>query len=107
MFQNYIAYVRDVKHLSESSIRNKELYPFDLYLFLDGGGISLNDLDQDRMESFFRIKHYTEASRHNAGSIIKLFLQNEYDIGATDRDMSIYVPKDNYNRRSKIPTQCP
>ena len=61
VFQNYLDYIKDVRRLSESSIRNKEQYLFDLYLFLDGLGISLNDLDQDRIESFFRIKHYTEA----------------------------------------------
>ena len=104
VFQNYLDYIKDVRHLSESSIQNNALYLFDLYFFLDSMGISLNDLDQDQMEAFFRIKRYTEASRHNAGSIIKMFLQNAYDIGATVRDMSIYVPKDNYNRHSKIPT---
>lgn len=103
-FQNYLNYIKDTRQLSESTIRNKTQYLFDLYVFLDGQELSLNDMDQDRMESFFRIKSYTEASRHNAGSVIKLFLQNAYDVGATDRDVSIYVPKDNYNRHSKIPT---
>ena len=103
-FQDYLDYIRDVRQLSEASIRNNTQYLFDLYRFLEEQRLSLDDLTLEVADAFFKIKDYSEASRHNAGSVIKLFLQYAYDSGITERDLSIYILKDNYNRHSKIPT---
>ncbi len=104
LFNEYLDFLTDVKHLAPSTISCKKLYLYDLYCFIKDIKITPNELIVDRLEDFFRLKNYTSASRRNAGITVKLFLQYIYDKGYTKRDMSIGVMADNYDRHSKLPT---
>ena len=104
IFYEYFHYLVNVRNLSASTINRKEDYLYHLYCFLTENRLSLDDLNVDRLEEFFKARNYTDASRHNAGSDIRLFLEYVYDAGYTRADYSICVLPDNYNRHSKIPT---
>lgn len=104
LFNEYLDYLTDVKHLAPSTISWRKQYLYDLYAFIKDAEITPDGLIVERLEDFFRLKNYTSASRRNAGTSIKLFLQYIYDRGYTQRDMSVGVMKDNYDRHSKLPS---
>ena len=104
LFKEYLNYISDIRRLAYSTIRNKTEYLYQLYCYITENDLSIADLSVDGMESFFRGRNYTESSRHNAGSAIKLFLQYAYDTGHTQTDLAVSVLPDNYDRHSKLPT---
>ncbi len=100
----YIKFCENTLQLSPSTIKGKELYLYELKQYLWIRQVSLQKLNTDTIESFFKFKSYSLASRHNAGRTIKLFLRFSFDKGNIDKDLSFYVLQDNYRKQSKLPT---
>ncbi|CAM4426484.1 tyrosine-type recombinase/integrase [Paenibacillus alkaliterrae] len=100
----YLSYTRNILSHSNETIRNKEQYLYEFHAFLNGRSLSLNDLNADKVEEFFKSMGYSLASRHNGGSTLRIFLQYAYDNGLTNKDCSIFVLADNYKKHCKIPT---
>ncbi|MBE0451631.1 MAG: tyrosine-type recombinase/integrase [Clostridia bacterium] len=104
MVLEYIKLCENVLQLSAKTIEAKELYLYEFKQYLKMKQYSINDLNTDVIENFFKYKEYTLASRHNASRNIRLFLRFAFDSGITEKDQSIYVLKDNYRKQSKLPT---
>ena len=100
----YLSYLRNVQHLSESTIKNKELYLYEFFCYLEKYSLTLDNLCIEVMEDFFDSMNYSLASRHNCSSTLRIYFRYAYDNGITSKDNSSFVLNDNYNRHSKIPT---
>lgn len=100
----YLSYLRNVQHLSESTIRNKEQYLYEFFRYLEKRFLTLDNLCIDVMEDFFDSMDYSLASRHNCSSTLRIYFRYAHDNGIADKDNSIFVLCDNYNNRCKIPT---
>ena len=100
----YLSYLRNVQHLSESTIRNKEQYLYEFFCYLESRSLTLDNLCIDVMEDFFDSMNYSLASRHNCSSTLRIYFRYAHDNSITSKDNSNYVLNDNYNRHSKIPT---
>ncbi len=100
----YFSYLRNVKHLSESTINNKQQYLYEFFCYLEKHLLTLDNLCVEVMEDFFGSMNYSLASRHNCSSTLRIFFRYAHDNGITDKDSSLFVLDDNYNRRCKIPT---
>jgi integrase/recombinase XerD len=100
----YLSYLRNVQHLSESTLRNKEQYLYEFFCYLKKHSLTLDNLCVEVMEDFFGSMGYSLASRHNCGSILRIYFRYAHDNGNTDKDNSVFVLDDNYNRHCKIPT---
>ena len=100
----YLSYTRNILSLSNETIRNKEQYLYEFHAFLNGRGLFPDDLNVDMVEEFFKSMGYSLASRHNAGSVLRIFLRHAYDNGLTKKDCSINILSDNYKKHCKIPT---
>jgi site-specific recombinase XerD len=100
----YLSYTRDILSLSDETIRNKEQYLYEFHAFLNERNLSPDDLNVDRGEEFFKAMGYSLASRHNASSVLRIFLRYAYDKGLTNKDCSIIILSDNYKKHCKIPT---
>lgn len=101
---DYIKLCEKALQLSARTIEAKELYLYEFKQYLRIMQYSINELNTDIIESFFKYKKYTLASRHNASRNIKLFLRFAFDTGKTEKDQSVYVLQDNYRKKCKIPT---
>ena len=49
----YLSYLRNVQHLSESTIRNKEQYLYEFFCYLEKHSLMLDNLSIEIMEDFF------------------------------------------------------
>lgn len=100
----YLSYLRNVQHLSESTIRNKEQYLYEFFCYMEKHSIALDNIGIEVMEDFFVSMDYSLASRHNCSSTLRIYFRYAHDNGLTAKDNSIFVLRDNYNKRCKIPT---
>lgn len=100
----YLSDLRNVQHLSESTIRNKEQYLYEFFCYLEKHSLTLNNISIEVMEDFFGSMDYSLASRHNCSSTLRIYFRYAHDNSITSKDNSNYVLYDNYNRHSKIPT---
>jgi len=100
----YLSYLRNVQHLSESTIRNKEQYLYEFFCYIEKHSLTLDNIGIKVMEDFFASRDYSLASRHNCSSTLRIYFRYAHDNGITAKDNSIYVLRDNYNKRCKIPT---
>lgn len=100
----YLSYLRNVQHLSESTLRNKEQYLYEFFCYLEKHSLTLDNLCVEVMEYFFDSMNYSLASRHNCSSTLRLFFRYAHDNSITGKDNSLFVLDDNYNRHCKIPT---
>lgn len=100
----YLLYTRNILSLSNETIRNKEQYLYEFHAFLNERSLSPDDLNVDRVEEFFKCMRYSLASRHNAGSVLRIFLRHAHDNGLTKKDCSNIILSDNYKKHCKIPT---
>lgn len=87
---------------SERTIEGREtaLYRFNHYLTSRGLGFA--DLDIDAVEDFFRTMGYSLSARHNCANHLRQHYL--YDHGYTLTDNALFVLKDQYRNRCKIPT---
>ena len=88
----YLSYLRNVQHLSESTIRNKEQYLYEFFCYLEKHSLTLNNLSVEFMEDFFRSMDYSLASRHNCGSTLRIYFRYAYDNGINGKDNSVIIP---------------
>lgn len=102
--RQYLSYLRNVEHLSEATVRNKEKYLYDFFCHLEKHSLTLDDLCIEILENFFCSMDYSIALRHNCSSTLRIYLRYAFDNGIARKDSSIFVLNDNYNRRCKIPT---
>ena len=100
----YLSYTRNVQHLSESTIANKEQYLYEFFCYLMNHSLTLNNLSIEVLEDFFSSMEYSLASRHNSGSALRIYFQYAFDNGFINKDNSVFVLKDNYKHHSKLPT---
>lgn len=100
----YLSHIRNVQHLSESTIANKEQYLYEFFCYLMNRSLTLDNLSVEVMEDFFKSMKYSLASRHNSGSTLRIYFQYAYDNAFTNKDNSVFVLKDNYKHHSKLPT---
>jgi integrase/recombinase XerD len=100
----YLFYLRNVQHLAESTIRNKEQYLYEFFYYLERHSLTLDNLSIEIMEDFFSSLGYSLASRHNCGLTLRIYFRYAYDNGITGKDSSIFALGDNYDRHCKIPT---
>jgi site-specific recombinase XerD len=100
----YLSYLRNIQHLSESTLKNKEQYLYEFFNYLEKYPLTLDNLSIVIMENFFSSMDYTPASRHNCGSTLRIYFRYTYDNGLAERDNSVFILNDNYNRHCKIPT---
>lgn len=100
----YLSYLRNVQHLSESTIKNKEQYLYEFFCYLEKHSLTLDNLSIEVMEDFFSSMDYSLASRHNCGSTLRIYFRYAYNNGITGKDSSVFVLKDNYSHHCKIPT---
>ena len=100
----YLSYLRNVHHLSESTIRNKEQYLYEFFCYMEKHSMTLDNISIEVMEDFFASMNYSHASRHNCSSTLRIFFRYAQENGITTKDNSIFVLHDNYNNRCKIPT---
>ncbi len=102
--QQYLIYLRDIKHLRPSTILQSEKYLYMFYVFLRNNGFDIVNINFDIIEQFHQAQTYSLPSRHSSSSTIRLYLRYLYEEGLIKKDFSIYVAKDNYQRLSNIPT---
>lgn len=100
----YLSYLRNVQHLSESTIRNKEQYLYEFFCYIEKHSLTLDNIGIEVMEDFFASMAYSLASRHNCSLTLRIYFRYAHDNGITAKDNSIFVLRDNYNKRCKIPT---
>jgi integrase/recombinase XerD len=100
----YLSYLRNVQHLSESTLKNKELYLYEFFCYIEKNSLVLDNICIEVMEDFFDSMNYSLASRHNCSSTLRIYFRYAYDNSITAKDNSIFVLQDNYNRGQKIPT---
>lgn len=100
----YLSYLRNVQHLSESTLKNKEQYLYEFFCYLESHSVTLNNLSIEVLEDFFVSMDYSLASRHNCSSTLRLYFRYAYDNGITSKDNSIFILDDNYKHNCKIPT---
>ena len=89
---------------SERTIEGREtaLYRFNQYL--TGRGLGFADLDIDAVEDFFRTMGYSLSARHNCANHLRQLFHYLYDHGYTPTDNALFVLKDQYRNRCRIPT---
>jgi hypothetical protein len=103
--ESYLSHLTNTQKLTAATIKNKEHYLYDFYSYFSPlSTMSLNSLNIDKIELFFSSNGYSPASRHNCASTIRLFLRYVFDIGVTNKDLSIIVLPDNYDKKCKLPT---
>lgn len=102
--EGYIKYLREGMLLSENTISNKTHYLLAFNSYLETWQITLDDLDTEIVSDFFARQDYTLPSKHNCNSTLRLYLRHAFDSGITDKDGSIYILPDNYNKQRKLPT---
>lgn len=100
----YLSYLRNIQHLSESTIKNKEQYLYEFFCYMEKNSLILDNLCIEVVENFFASMDYSLASRHNCSSTLRIYFRYAHDNGITSKDNSIFVLRDNYNKRCKIPT---
>ena len=100
----YLSYLRNVQHLSEVTISNKEHYLYQFFCYVEKCSLTLDNLSIEAIEDFFSSFEYSLASRHNCSSTLRIYFRYAYDNGITGKDNSVFVLKDNYNHHCKIPT---
>jgi len=100
----YLSYLRNVQHLSESTIRNKEQYLYQFFCYLEMRTLTLDNLCVEVIEDFISSMDYSLASRHNCSSTLRIYFRYAYNNGITGKDSSLIVLADNYSRHCKIPT---
>jgi site-specific recombinase XerD len=100
----YLSYLRNVHHLSESTIKNKEQYIYEFFCYIEKHSLTLDNLSIEIMEDFFASMDYSLSSRHNCSSTLRIFFRYVHENGITTKDNSMFVLRDNYNKRCKIPT---
>ena len=71
----YLDYCKKELMLAEKTIESKQLYLYNFCNYLNAKGLGFDNLSIEETEGFFSSMNYTLASRHNAASTIKLFLQ--------------------------------
>lgn len=102
--KQYLGYLQDIKHLKPSTIMQREKYLYMFYVFLGNNGFDVSNINFDIIEQFHRAQTYYLPSRHNSSSAIRLYLRYLYEVGLIEKDLSICVVKDNYQRLINIPT---
>lgn len=100
----YLEHCKNDLKQADSTIKNKELYLFNLCSYMNLKKLKLEELSVNTIEDFYSTMNYSLASRHNAGLNFKNFLRYAYFIGKTTKDNSVLIPADNYKRHRNLPT---
>src|SRR4030042_4726395 len=58
----YLSYLRNIQHLSENTIRNKEHYLYEFFCYLEKHLLTLDNLSIEIIENFFKSMNYSLAS---------------------------------------------
>ncbi|MDR2458352.1 MAG: site-specific integrase [Clostridiales Family XIII bacterium] len=104
MIESFFIYLKEDKCLSYLTIKNYKQYLYKFYKYLDSQSININDLSIDIIDDFYSKSDFTLPLKHNSSSAVRKFLSYAYEIGATEKDLSIFVLKDVYKRHRKLPT---
>ena len=83
---DYLEYCRTEKCLAQKTLDNKRLYLFDFSRYMDDAGEWFDSLSIEGMETFFKSKSYSLASRHNCANVVRNFLRYVFEAGKYDRD---------------------
>ena len=89
--------------MAPKTIENYRGFLFSFNEFINIRNIDLDDLSVEKMEEFMNGLE-TLSMKHNAGGVVRQFLRYEYETGKTDKDCSIFCPRDNYKKNCKLPT---
>ncbi len=89
---------------SEATIEYREtaLYRFNQYL--TSNSLKFGDMDIDAVEDFFKAMGYTLSARHNCANHLRQLFHYLYEHGYTSADHALFVLKDQYRDRCKVPT---
>jgi len=104
MVLNYFEYCEQELQLLPKTINIKKLHLHEFITYLESRKYSINDLNMQKIENFFKLKKYLPSVRCSAGRNIKNFLRYLFDVGTTPSDYSIYVLKSNYDKKIKLQT---
>lgn len=99
----FISYCIEERYLAPKTIENYRGFLFSFNEFINIRNIDLDDLSVEKMEKFMN-GFETLSMKHNVGGVVRQFLRYEYETGTTDRDCSIFCPRDNYKKNCKLPT---
>lgn len=89
---------------SERTIECREIYLYPFNLHLIGKGMDFNVLSIDLLEEYFKSMGYESSNRHNSANHLRQLFHFLYENGYTTTDNAIYVLKDQYRMRNKLPT---
>lgn len=89
---------------SENTLRCRDIYLHPFHLFLLEHDLGFNDLSIDIIEGYFASMGYELSSRHNCANHLRQLFHYLYDNGYTTTDNALYVLKDQYRNRCKLPT---
>ena len=72
--------------------------------FLTAKKLNLLDIGIDDLEAYFKQNSETLNIRHSDANCLRQFFRYLYKISFTEKDLSVFILKDNLNRHSDIPT---
>lgn len=104
LMETFLHYAQDELLRSDATISTYTTVLCKFNDFLIRNNCSLEAVTVDVMESFFLDVCKTVSSRHCHSNSIRQFFRFLYKNGYTDKDFSVYILPDNYDRYSKIPT---
>lgn len=101
---DFLDYAGIMLNRANSTVLNYKitLRKFDRFLTLKK--LNLSNIGIDDFEGYFRENCKTLYVRHHDASCLRQFFHYLYKILFTDKDLSIFILKDNLNRHSDIPT---
>lgn len=101
---DYLDYARTVLKRADTTVFSYEfsLYKFDR--FLSEKNLTLFSLGVDDLEKYFKENCKTLSTRHCDANSLRQFFRYLYQISFTDKDLSVFILKDNLKKQSDIPT---
>lgn len=104
LIQEFLVYARDELHRAESTVASYEMTLHKFNGFLNERNLEIAIIGVDDFEEFFRTHCATTGARHSYSNNLRQFFRYVYGKHYTDRDVSVMILPDNFNRHSQVPT---
>ena len=105
LMNEFLAYATDELHRATTTIEEYRCTLSKFNHYLENHNYTFDDVSIDMIECFFSDPTLTTgAHRHSHGNNLRQFFRYLYHKHYTEKDLSIYVLADNFNRHSNIPT---
>lgn len=104
LFNGYVSWMEENRY-APSTIMAKRGYLYDFCRYVENEGLILTEISEVCLETFFTLLNKPLASLHAYRKAVRCFLLHMYEEGITEKDLSLYVREDNYQKTKEcLPT---